>query len=407
VPKYEESWRLTKELADEANLVTAARAALLACGVQIGDSRVAVRTNEEKDYSNDFRYEVLNEARIGTAPNTLRYESVASNSKDAAGPSWLNEMSRATFESDGFKFCLERYESYSDNRVSLTATVEAADGNSAKPIFVAIDGLLRPPSESTEDRRQVQMPSRKSSWLRREIKGHGVKLLAINGLLIFVTLAIAAINVVGRVFIPPIVILAGVVLLPLYLWNCLKGILRCIRIQTSPAWRQLSSCRDRDLDSSAVQLDWELQAGATKFGRTVLLTRSWFIRRTLFSIWLCPLRNLVWVYKAETRNKTNAYYWGSDYSLVIFGRDNHSTETSLPPSELDALWSALIARAPWAIFGFSKDVAAQWRQDTSKFIAAADARYAQYWAYGAAGLRVEPLGVFRRTVHQTSIGPSS
>jgi hypothetical protein len=66
VQKYEESWRLTKELADEASLVAAASAALLACGVRIDDSRVAVRANEKKDYFNDFRYELLNEARFGT-----------------------------------------------------------------------------------------------------------------------------------------------------------------------------------------------------------------------------------------------------------------------------------------------------------------------------------------------------
>jgi len=399
VQKYEESWRLTKELADEANLVAAASAALLACGVRIDDSRVAVRANEKKDYFNDFRYELLNEARFGTEPKVLRYESVEVNSTDAAGPSWLENTMRATFESEALKFCLERIENYIDNSVRLTATVEAADENSAKAIFVAVDGLLRPASASAVDGRQVQMPGQKSNWLRREIKGRAVRLLAINGLLISVTLAFAATQV-GRMFMR-IFILAGVGLLPLYLWNFLKGILRCIRFQTSPAWRQLSSYEGSGPDSLAFQLDWELQAGAREFGRKVLLTRSWLIRKKLFSIWLCSLSNIVWVYKVETRYKTNTLYWGTDYTLVIFCRDHHSMVTELPPSELKALWDALIAHAPWATFGYSKDVAAQWWQDTSKFIAAADARYAQYLACGAAGLRVEPLGVFHRTAHRT------
>jgi hypothetical protein len=400
VPKYEESWQLTNEFAGEAKLVAAARAALLGSGVHIDNSRVAVRTDENKEYFNDFRYEVLNEARIGTAPNILRYESVATNSRDAAGPSWLNDMSRATFESDGLRFCLERNESYSDNRVSLSATVDAAEESPAKAIFAAIDAALPAPPVSIEGPLQVQM----SNWIRREIKGQGAKLLGINVLLIFATGAFVAIHFVGHMYLPPLLIILAVGFLPLYLWNCLKGILRFTRFQTSPAWRQLASYDSPD--SLALKLDRELQAGASQFGWKMLLTRSWLIRRRLFSIWLCPLRNLVWVYQAETINKTNASYSGSDYSAVIFCRDGQSMIASLPPSELAALWTALIARAPWAIFGYSKEVAAQWRLDRGTFIAAADARYEKYLAFGAAGLTVEPLGVFRRKVHQT-VGASS
>ncbi len=401
MPKYEESWSLTNEFAGEAKLVAAGRAALLARGVHVEDSRVAVRTNESKDYPNDFRCDVLNEARFGAEPKILRYESVDIESKDAAGPSWLGNISRAIFESEELKFCLERNDYRSDNRVSLWAQVEAAEESSAKAIFAAIDGVLHPPPASIEGPRQVQM----SGWIRREIKRHGVKLLVINVLLIFVTIAFAAIHFVAHMYLPPIFIIAAVGLLPLYLWNCLKGILRCIRFQTSAAWRQLSSYGGPD--SLAVQLDRELQAGASKYGWKVLLTRSWFIRRRLFSIWLCPLRNLVWVYKAETTYNMNSWDWGGDYSVVIFCRDDQSMIASLPPSELAALWTALITRTPWAIFGYSKDVAAQWRLDRAKFIAAADARHANYLANGAAGLKVEPLGIFRHTVHQTSNASST
>lgn len=153
-----------------------------------------------------------------------------------------------------------------------------------------------------------------------------------------------------------------------------KGLRRLGDVQTAPLWRQVAQYGN--VDQLAMQIDQEQQQpmANTKYGK-LLLTPSWVIRRSLVSTWVSPLADIVWAYKKVTRHYTNFIPTGKTYSAVIVGRHRQRIEVQMSQKKTDQLMADLAARVPWAIFGYSKEIATAWQKNPASLVAQVDSRH--------------------------------
>jgi hypothetical protein len=178
-----------------------------------------------------------------------------------------------------------------------------------------------------------------------------------------------------------VMLMVGLPLLALALWNCLKAMRRSAEIQTSPVWKHLAVYGDAEQLSQ--QIEAELQpAMIRKYGK-LQIAQQWMVRRKLFSTWVSPIADLMWIYKKVTKHSVNFIPTGKTYSVVLLGRHRQRIEEQMKEKAVNEMLGDLTARVPWALFGFTQDLEKAWQKDPAGVIAAADSRYQQYKSAGS------------------------
>jgi len=170
-------------------------------------------------------------------------------------------------------------------------------------------------------------------------------------------------------------LIVGLPLLALALWNCLKALRRISEIQLSPVWKQLAVYGNAEQLSQ--QIEAELQpAVIRKYGK-LQIAQQWMVRRKTFSTWVSPIADLVWVYKKVTKHSVNFIPTGKTYSVVLVGRHRQRIEEQMKEKAVNEMLAELTTRLPWVLFGFTKDLEKAWQKDPAGVIAAVDSRYQQ------------------------------
>lgn len=220
-------------------------------------------------------------------------------------------------------------------------------------------------------------------WVEREARRANRNLLIVNAIILALTILIFALNIQTMNLGDDIILIGiGVLFLLLSGWNCFKAMRRNTEIQTAPLWKQVSI--HGDVNQLAYQIEQELQTPPTKY-KSLLLTRSWMIRKGFFNTWVSPIGDLAWIYKKVTKHYTNFIPTGKTYSLIIVGCHRQRIEVQLSEKNTDQLMRDLNGRVPWAIYGFSKEIEAAWQKDAKGFIATVDSRYQKFKAQSASG----------------------
>jgi hypothetical protein len=173
----------------------------------------------------------------------------------------------------------------------------------------------------------------------------------------------------------------GVPLFLLACWNFSKAFKRAAEPQLAPIWRQVSLYGNAEQLSA--QIGSELQASSLRYGG-LRLTPSWLVRKRLFSTWISPVQDVVWVYKKVTRHSVNFIPTGKSYAAVIAGGHRQRVEEKMSQKKVEALLAEMAARVPWAIYGFNAELDNAWKKDPGGFAAAVDARRQQLAAKPAA-----------------------
>jgi hypothetical protein len=175
-----------------------------------------------------------------------------------------------------------------------------------------------------------------------------------------------------------VMLMIGLPLLALAGWNLWKAMRRAGEIQSSPVWKNLAAFGNAEQLSQ--QIEAELQpAMIRKYGK-LQMTQQWMVRRKLFSTWVSPIADLVWIYKKVTKHSVNFIPTGKTYSVVMVGRHRQRTEEQMKEKVVNEMLADLAARVPWALFGFDQNLDKAWRKDPSGVIAGVDSRYQQYKA---------------------------
>jgi hypothetical protein len=170
-------------------------------------------------------------------------------------------------------------------------------------------------------------------------------------------------------------LMIGLPVLALALWNCLKAMGRASEIQTSPVWKQLAAYGNAEQLSQ--QIEAELQpAMIRKYGK-LQIAQQWMVRRRMFSTWASPIADLVWIYKKVTKHSVNFIPTGKTYSVALVGRHRQQIQEQMKEKAANDMLADLAARVPWVLFGFTKDLEKAWQKDAAGVIAAVDVRYQQ------------------------------
>jgi hypothetical protein len=220
-------------------------------------------------------------------------------------------------------------------------------------------------------------------WVEREARRANRNLLIVNAVILVITILIFVGNKDNINLSENFILIAiGAGFLLLCGWNCIKALRRNSEIQTTPLWKQASIYGD--VEQVASQMDQELQMEKTKY-KSLLVTRSWMIRKSMFGVWVSPLNDLAWAYKKVTKHYTNFIPTGKTYAVVIVGRHRQRIEVQLSQKNTDQLLGDLARRVPWAIFGYSKEIAGTWQKDPGGFVATVDSRQQQFKSKSATG----------------------
>jgi hypothetical protein len=158
-----------------------------------------------------------------------------------------------------------------------------------------------------------------------------------------------------------VMLMIGLPLLALAGWNLWKAMRRAGEIQSSPVWKNLAAFGNAEQLSQ--QIEAELQpAMIRKYGK-LQMTQQWMVRRKLFSTWVSPIADLVWVYKKVTKHSVNFIPTGKTYSVVMVGRHRQRTEEQMKEKVVNEMLADVAARVPWALFGFDQNLDKAWRKD--------------------------------------------
>jgi hypothetical protein len=113
-----------------------------------------------------------------------------------------------------------------------------------------------------------------------------------------------------------------------------------------------------------------IEAGGWRITETFLIQSRYF----MFDV----LRNsdLLWGYKKVTKNSVNFIPTGKSYEAVLQCRGGVATMGG-KEKEVDEILAVAARVAPWATFGFSKEIEHEFRKNTAAFCEAVDRRKAE------------------------------
>ena len=149
-----------------------------------------------------------------------------------------------------------------------------------------------------------------------------------------------------------------------------------------PAWRYAQDVSSHPVvkrlvewgDPMRIAIEARREADSPRYkGGGWRMTEKYLIRSALFAFDLLRLSDLLWAYKKVTKHSVNFIPTGKSYAgvLVCYGG---VAEVTGKEKSVDAMLTFAAERAPWALFGYSDDLAKLFKQKTQEFCAAIEQR---------------------------------
>ena len=149
-----------------------------------------------------------------------------------------------------------------------------------------------------------------------------------------------------------------------------------------PAWRYAQDVASHPVvkrlvewgDPMGIAIEARREADSPRYkGGGWRMTEKYLIRSAPFAFDLLRLSDLLWAYKKVTKHSVNFIPTGKSYAgvLVCYGG---AAEVTGKEKSVDAMLTCAAERAPWALFGYSDDLAKLFKQKTQEFCAAIEQR---------------------------------
>lgn len=159
--------------------------------------------------------------------------------------------------------------------------------------------------------------------------------------------------------------------LALLAWKARPAWRRYQRPETHPVSERVARWGEPVTISGEVER--ELQAPDNLRAGRWRMTDRYLVSRSLLGFDLLRLRDLLWAYKKVTKNSINFIPTGKTYAVVMAC---YGGTAELPGREArcDELIAKASSRAPWAVIGYTKELADAFRRDYQGFCRAVEAR---------------------------------
>ncbi len=173
-----------------------------------------------------------------------------------------------------------------------------------------------------------------------------------------------------------LVALAAVVLL--FLWKGIPVLRYLMSIESHPVVRRIQKWSPDAL----MELERTVNAGGLKSNAWTVLGK-FIVYRSFFGFDALRADDLLWAYKGVTKHSVNFVPTGTTYAAHLVCYGGHATIAGTDKAVDDILRSASES-TPWAIFGFSKELAAKIKAQPAELAAAVEARKKEHAAHPAA-----------------------
>jgi hypothetical protein len=148
-------------------------------------------------------------------------------------------------------------------------------------------------------------------------------------------------------------------------WLCLRD------INSHPVVSRVNHWSDPM--SISVEAERELNSAVRYRSQGVFVTDRYLIVKRFFAFNILRFEDLLWAYKKVTKRSVNFIPTGKDYAAVLVfygGSQNFPAGQKI----VDEVLTFASTKAPWAILGYSKEIAELFRKQTSAFCQAVEAR---------------------------------
>jgi hypothetical protein len=125
-------------------------------------------------------------------------------------------------------------------------------------------------------------------------------------------------------------------------------------------------------DPLGIALDAKREASSPRYkGGGWMVTGKYLIQSTVFTFDLLRMSDLLWAYKHVTKHSINLIPTGKTYAAILrcYGG---TAKIDGREKEVHAVLAFATERAPWAVFGFSEELAKLFRNRTQEFCSAVD-----------------------------------
>jgi hypothetical protein len=127
--------------------------------------------------------------------------------------------------------------------------------------------------------------------------------------------------------------------------------------------------------SNAIQTIKHNPRNLTKVVDYYVTPDGWFIKRSLLTFDFVHISNICWVYAKDVKHYTNFIPIHTEHVLVVKLESGKTLSHSYWKKARDERLGLLRQVAPWAIFGYSKELENVWRTDREAFAVEVDRRY--------------------------------
>jgi hypothetical protein len=125
--------------------------------------------------------------------------------------------------------------------------------------------------------------------------------------------------------------------------------------------------------SLAIQIEGEYRQGVQYRSQGRRITENYVIHDSFFTFNVLRFQDLVWAYKQVTQHSWNFIPTGKSYNAVMVFYGGSAT-VSGSSTRVDELLQRTALKAPWAIFGFSKELERLFKDKTEDFCTAVEIR---------------------------------
>ena len=174
-----------------------------------------------------------------------------------------------------------------------------------------------------------------------------------------------------------VVLVIGVLFLALFAWKAI------------PAWRQMQDPERHPLAARiaqwgdpmgvAVTAEREFENPLLTGGRGWRFGDKYLIRSSFFSFDVLRFQDVVWGYKKVTKHSVNFIPTGKSYEALVMCYGGSAT---IPGKEarVNELLAFAQQRAPWAVFGYSDQLAGIWNKTQNEFLRQVEVRRQEWQA---------------------------
>jgi uncharacterized protein DUF6709 len=164
-------------------------------------------------------------------------------------------------------------------------------------------------------------------------------------------------------------LILGVMLL-IGLWNLKKWMARAADPAESPI---IQALQNRGGLMAAQQIDSEMSQSKSSVGKAIF-TQSWVLVPYTFGMHVMHFDDVVWVYKKVIQRRVNFIPVGKSYAAVLHSTMGKTVEVMDKEAKVNELLTAITAKAPWAISGFTSEAEQLWKKNRDGMLQAVNAR---------------------------------